>query len=1133
MLRFSNTRQERVYERLHRLVGPGPAAFYRDACQLMEHLEPGLQSASHLVAHLLREIESALRDVLEPLAGRPSNRSYTHRNEVEQVLLALGIAHDEQVAQAWLKVADKESEYSLHRHAHRSSLDPPRPINEDFRQLWSSMGAILETILDKLETRFLEIEKLLDTLLAKQVPSAEDLALLRGHVPNNFVTLSYFFDRLSSPHWAQALNDAGMFDNPPGGVWDEERKGVRFQAWPQSRYLARMASQLPKVVSDIAVAVTASRCDNPRVEHDLAEAALAVPTPLAAKWAIKEAEWIERQDQLYLSTLTLKLGELISHLAKGGGQGIEAALALTGALLEILPDPRTREETAELGTLYFPEPRARCGTWEYEQVLGKNIPDVVKAAGERALALLCDLLERAIDLSRREKDEKQAADYSYVWRPALDHRQSTADNLKSMLVSAVRDAAEDLARANPNAVPTLVQELDKRKWAVFRRLALNLLRKFPDTVLVLIEDRLTSCANYDDPHFKREYSLLLQERFSTLRQESQDKILEWIFRGPGRDRAETWFRFIQKEPTDEDFRRFEDRWRWEKLAPIKDVLPHPWKEKYSQLEKQFGEPKDKEYVSFKTHSWSGPTSPKSAEALRSMRVTEVVKFLEAWEWEGRLEGGSPDGLSRELTAAVLADPCRFGTEAEAFIGLREPTYVRGIIGGLAQAAKQGNPFAWDPVLNLCLRVVQQPREIEGRKEGSFDIDPHWGWARSEVARLLSAGLKQGKAEMPIELRALAWKVLEPITNDPYPTPEDEEKYGGSNMDPATLSINSTRGEAMHTVVRYALWVRRHLEKTGKAEQKTRDSFDHIPEVRHILDLHLDPEKDPSLAVRAVYGQWFPWLVYLDSRWARDNARRIFPQDDESPAMLEAAWETYITFCDVYDEVFEIVKDEYSRAVDRVGQRAENKRFLADPDERLGQHLTMLYGRGKLSLDEANGLLRRFFAAADDKLRARTIEFVGRSLRNTAELRPDMIDRFKQLWAWRLDAMRTADNPQVHFSELSAFGWWFISGKFDDEWAMENLLESLRLVQKTEFEDRVVERLVALAEKMPGEAVECLTHLIEGDKEGWAIYAWREHARSILSMALRIGNGEVKQAATDVVNRLGARGYFEFGDLLTG
>jgi hypothetical protein len=35
------------------------------------------------------------------------------------------------------------------------------------------------------------------------------------------------------------------------------------------------------------------------------------------------------------------------------------------------------------------------------------------------------------------------------------------------------------------------------------------------------------------------------------------------------------------------------------------------------------------------------------------------------------------------------------------------------------------------------------------------------------------------------------------------------------------------------------------------------------------------------------------------------------------------------------------------------------------------------------------------------------------------------------------------------------------------------------------------------------------------------------------MALRIGNGEVKQAATDVVNRLGARGYFEFGDLLTG
>lgn len=87
-----------------------------------------------------------------------------------------------------------------------------------------------------------------------------------------------------------------------------------------------------------------------------------------------------------------------------------------------------------------------------------------------------------------------------------------------------------------------------------------------------------------------------------------------------------------------------------------------------------------------------------------------------------------------------------------------------------------------------------------------------------------------------------------------------------------------------------------------------------------------------------------------------------------------------------------------------------------------------------------------------------------------------IDRYKRLWNWRFDAIRLASDPQARVSELSAFGWWLVSGAFDDEWAMEKLLQSVRLVRKTDFEDRVVERLAAVAENMPGEAVERLNTL---------------------------------------------------------
>ena len=56
-MNLSNQQQEQIYRRLNSLVGRGFAAFYQDACRLME-MEPPLESTTHLVGHLLREIET-------------------------------------------------------------------------------------------------------------------------------------------------------------------------------------------------------------------------------------------------------------------------------------------------------------------------------------------------------------------------------------------------------------------------------------------------------------------------------------------------------------------------------------------------------------------------------------------------------------------------------------------------------------------------------------------------------------------------------------------------------------------------------------------------------------------------------------------------------------------------------------------------------------------------------------------------------------------------------------------------------------------------------------------------------------------------------------------------------------------
>ena len=95
---------------------------------------------------------------------------------------------------------------------------------------------------------------------------------------------------------------------------------------------------------------------------------------------------------------------------------------------------------------------------------------------------------------------------------------------------------------------------------------------------------------------------------------------------------------------------------------------------------------------------------------------------------------------------------------------------------------------------------------------------------------------------------------------------------------------------MHAVVRYALWAHRHLKEEPDAEERLRRVFEVMPEVQEVLDLHLDPKRDPILAIRAVYGQWFPWLVLLDEAWVKDRLGLIFPTNPDGRALHNTAWE---------------------------------------------------------------------------------------------------------------------------------------------------------------------------------------------------------------------------------------------------
>lgn len=975
------------------------------------------------------------------------------------------------------------------------------------------------------------------------MPTLDDVRKLRQTI-KNASDVEYMFSKLQSAKWAPLLAEEGFFSSPYEPV--PEGNGILFPAWPQSRFLARLAAEHQsredqEAITSVALAIP--KTSNVRIHLDLVETALGLDPDLASRLAPLAAEWLRSP---YLLGLPRRAGALVSHLAKGGRADV--ALLLAEALLAVEEDPRSKElDVDESGFRDLRQPTARFDLWEYEQILNKNIPDLIDAAGEQTIGLLCDLLDRAILLSDRHGAERRPEDLSRIWRPAIeDHQQNLSLGVKDLLVVAIRNAAEQLARKDPFSVRRLVALLEGRAqdWVVFGRIALHLLRLFPNAAPELARERLLDRSLFDSLDMKHEYFLLESDCFGHLSGEDRDTILRWIDQGP-RDAeavASTWEKFTGQTATEEWKNAYVRSWKRDHLKPLEGQLDPAWKQVYANLVAEAGPAQHPEFTSYHEGGAWGPSSPLSGEELAKMSARELVDYLASWEPSADpFHGASREGLGREITALVSESPDKYAAGAREFERLPEPTYARAGIQGFDGALKSGTTFDWRPVLVFCTWAVTRQRDIPGRSDEPFaGMDPHWGWTRTAILRLLINGFVSGSNPIPPDLREFVWQAIEPVTHDPDPTPEHEQKYlhGGvqeeyrkwgtkvRSPDPLTSAINSVRGTAMEATVQYTLWLRRDLQKRAEHDDILARGLDAMPEAREVLEHHLDAAEDPSLSIRSIFGQRLPWLLGLDRGWAEENRPRILPR--EMPEYWHAAWDTYVCYCKPYDDVLDWLRDEYAHAVEQIGKHEHVWFTPQAPDHSLALHLATFYWRGKLPYDDH--LFQAFYRAADPSLRAQVLNYFGRSLYQMKEPIPSgLADRLMDIWSNRLRAAKR--EPSIAGEELKEFGWWFGSGKLEDQWSINQLLEVLRLAKRVDPDFMVVERLAQVSEALPLEAIQALGMIVEADVKGWNILGWRDKAKQIIRAALKSNNAEARQKGVDLVNLVGSRGHFDFGELL--
>ena len=925
------------------------------------------------------------------------------------------------------------------------------------------------------------------------MPTPEQIARVK-QLATSPEELAYFFDRLTSPDWLPLLRDGGLLGNPPEPI--ERGDGVMFPFWPASRYMVRIAADAPGAVADTLWATRDAR--NPRVWWDTVDALVNMPPEHSTRFIPLIKRWVHHPWRLGLETSTAKL---VHHLITDGAHDEALDLARSLARLAV-PDGWPEGE-----------PWVVLDNYDY----GEEIPAIGRALaafGPTGPGALVEELEAFLAVERPPGEDDRHADLSIIWRPAIeDHEQNWDHDREAKLVVAIRDGFEEVLNRSPEELEGVVTSLLASSWPVVHRVGLHLLVARGEQAPALVEQVLTNRHLLADEHHRHEFYRLLKSSFGALTTEAKRRFVENV-----RSVAEAAASAAEHRPgAESDIVRKVTIRRW--LGAVSDYLEEGER---AELEAaQAGTGQDP-HPDFPVHhmSWMGSTSPLSSEELRDRDPDEVLDYLATWEEPpGFGPHDSAEGLAQQLAEAVTEDPARFAPTAPKYLGLK-PTYFNGLINGLQKAIQNEKTFDWEPVLAACEVAIAKADEPP-----TEDRDATWQGIRITVVRLLDRGLEGKPGEIPFTARERVWSLIARLVEDPDPTPADEARYGPPNMEPETYSLNTTRGAAFHALFLYLFWCHRQA-----GSPKPWSIVEHAPEASAVLDAHLDPERDPSVGVRAAYGWWLSYVLDRDPDWVRDRAARIVGRAQTD--LERAAWESFLFRSNgsvAAHEVFAQAYAGYAEDLAARDRKPEMSGRAGNPIQFFIDHLVKPW-LWRPGMREALPL-RTLLASGKAWLAAEVVEEAGRLIGRTEakDIPPELAAAYRELWTFVLEATVNLEGDDLK-KALAPFAWWFDS-ELSGEWTLPELLRLLEIGITPDPDFAVFRRLPSFAADHPEETLRVIEGLAEDGDERWTLRVHEGEIRQVLEVSIRSDNELIRAWAEAVVHRLGRLGLGGLASLL--
>lgn len=1150
---------------------PSLAPAYEAAVRLLNM--PTFPAREHLIGHIVRDIYDILPSILDraykrrPYGG--AIRSYVDKVQSEwktedgpitvsdgsqtqqiqtadraeipwaaaQAVESLLQQHDDlkredrpseilaRVLYAWYAEAGLERPHRLVKHfkdEHKWFMERTHfPNDEEKRHGDEGLEehfASFEDALYSLVGQYFGGKKEIDDILGQKLPEEQIDALVPWlSAPHHS---RYIFGKLENPLCVAPLRELGFFDNilEPRQV---EGGGLQCRIWPQSRYLARMASHAPDEVADIFAGINT---ENWLVALDMIDAAKMMPVPQTAKLVPKICELTQR---LHLWYKLHDIGEIVARLVAEGQTNTALELASSAFAVSRGEEARQRQQH----------------DYSYFEGLSKSvIPSLIPARPVELLSLLVGWLRTAIDAEHHVFEDN---DLSYMWRPAIeDHPQNREHEFASKLVSPVRDAFALAVRGEHLPLDEALHMLQREVYAIYKRLRLHLICEFAEQHPDLARRTMLDKELFRDYTAKHEYARLMGLRFDLLNDQEQADWYKWVDDGPEAIEPDFY-----DETTDDELREQQaDYWKFSHLHWIREHLSGKRLEFYEQMFKEHGKPTLADLNIYSGEGGWGHETPYTADELADMGFEAAVNAVSQWRPDpdqSPMERPSREGLANAFEKFVKSD-CENSSKEAGLLKGRPAVYVRSFLQAMEEAVRKGERIHLEAILDLCAWVVTRPtdeRTVPADEEGAL-VDQDWQWCKDAVADLIQHVCNAKKDDKSPRFESKygekMLQILGSLVDGPtssYFVQDDSEK-DPRETDWGLLLLNSSRGKAMLAVFAYADWLATQLAGERDETRAFPGGFDKMPEVRDLLNAQLERSDDCFIA-RAAFGRRLGLLLWLDAEWLHAHADDIFNltsiEQNLGEAYGWAAWGTFLSSNRPHIKFYELLRSQFSYAVDQASIVGELKKSREQPFARLAEHLMVLYGRGNFgdSSEEAwradDGIIERLMTKTHDSVRTRAIEFVGMSFQDEVNnLGHEIIERFKGLWERYWAAVGEGDAKRNPASYI--FGYWFASKAFDPRWSIEQLEKFVGAANKAQPDDIIMERLAEIAPQDPLRSARIVGCLVDGDEENWRIGTWKERAKTVLAVALKDG-GQAKIVAEGVIDLLGRRGYVEFGDLL--